>query len=439
MSNDRAIAAVTATLRALLFRSVTTVPDLNSPQVTARPPDRARAAVPGNLINLFLYQTSLDAAWRNQPMPPARSGDGGRPPLPLKLSYLVTAYGDNDDEVISHRLLGVAMSVLHSRPVLTAADIAVALPGSGLEYQVERVKITPYPVPLDEVSRMWATFQTGYRISVSYEASVVLIDDLTAAEAALPVLAVGKGDVGPTVVPQLPPVLEFAGAPGDQLGVRPGEGVTLSGRGLGGVTHVVFNGPHLPETRLAPSSVGVDRVVVTVPGQQSGQQLLPAGTAMVTALVEPPGGQVLASNGVPVGLVPTLAEPLPLAADLVNQAATVTVSCVPPVAAGQTVALIVGERVVPGQRAATARSQIDFALTGFTAGTYPVRLDVDGWRSIPIAGQDNAAGGGQPPAAVAADLGPVAAAGAQGAPGVGDVPQESLFDPRQVVELRDAP
>jgi hypothetical protein len=42
MSNDRAIAAVTATLRNMLFQAVSNDADLAGTTVTTRPPDRAR-------------------------------------------------------------------------------------------------------------------------------------------------------------------------------------------------------------------------------------------------------------------------------------------------------------------------------------------------------------------------------------------------------------
>ena len=67
MSNDRAIAAVTSTIRNLLFKAVSNDADLAGTTVTTRPPDRARQdGGTGNQINLFLYRTSIDAAWRNQ-------------------------------------------------------------------------------------------------------------------------------------------------------------------------------------------------------------------------------------------------------------------------------------------------------------------------------------------------------------------------------------
>ena len=199
MSNNAAIAAVTATLTNMIQAAVAADATVSSGTVTARPPDRARQGAAGNQVNLFLYRTSIDAAWRNQDPPAIRPGESGQPPLPLVLSYLITAYGEDDDEILAHRLLGIAMGVLNDRPVLSRSQIASALPapGSDLQNQVERVRITPFPIPQDEISRMWTTFGTGYRLSVSYDAAVVLIDSTRPVAAATPVLMRGRQDTGP--------------------------------------------------------------------------------------------------------------------------------------------------------------------------------------------------------------------------------------------------
>ena len=103
------------------------------------------------------------------------------------------------------------MGVLNDRPLLSRPQIASALPppGSDLENQVERVRITPDPRPQDEISRMWATFGTGYRLSVSYDAAVVLIDSTLPVIAPPPVLMRGSGDPGPVVAGTLFPELDW--------------------------------------------------------------------------------------------------------------------------------------------------------------------------------------------------------------------------------------
>src|SRR5438045_1150753 len=103
MSNELAIAAVTTTIRDLLYRRAdATIPGT---AVTTRPPDKARDGNQGPQLNLFLYHTAIDAAWRNMDMPGIQNGEMGFPPLPLTLHYLVTAYGKDDDSSDDHRLL----------------------------------------------------------------------------------------------------------------------------------------------------------------------------------------------------------------------------------------------------------------------------------------------------------------------------------------------
>ena len=173
MSNSLAIAAVTATLRRIIDQGIRN--ELPGTSVTTKPLDKAETAA--NLINLFLYQMTVSAAWRNTDMPrQTKPGETGQPPLALNLYYLVTAYGKADessDPPQSHRLLGRAMSALHDHPVLSSDDIKSALPVADqslydLYDQIEHVRITPQPLNLDEMSKLWTSFQAKYRISAAY-------------------------------------------------------------------------------------------------------------------------------------------------------------------------------------------------------------------------------------------------------------------------------
>jgi len=385
LSTNRAIAAVTATLRNMLFQALSGDATLSGTIVTTKPPDQARqGGGTGNQINLFLYQTSIDAAWRNQDLPPARPGELSQPPLPLVLSYLMTAYGEDDDEILAHQLLGAGMQVLNDQPVLPAGAITQALSGTGLEAQPDRVRITPHPIPMDEISRLWATFSTGYRISVSYDASVVLIDNSQPITAPLPVLARSAGDLGPNAAARVAPYIQAALLPGGLPGGRPGDAITLTGRGLAGVTQVQVSGNALGEPLLlAATAISDQAVTVQLPADPP----MPAGIAAVSARLTAADGSTLASNSVPLALVPVLTNQAPMSATLADGAATVQVNCSPPVLAGQTVQLVLNEQLVAGPPAAgpEPRSSLSFALQGFTAGSYVVRLRVDGQDSIPVA------------------------------------------------------
>ena len=95
MSNGKAIAAVTASLRALLDAKLKAA----NPNVTTSSPDKAHDEK-GDRVNLFLYHTQVEPSWRNTDMPRQnKPGETGHPPLPLNLYFLLTAYSDDKNEV----------------------------------------------------------------------------------------------------------------------------------------------------------------------------------------------------------------------------------------------------------------------------------------------------------------------------------------------------
>jgi len=391
MSTNAAIAAVTATLTNMIQSAVSADATVSSGKVTAHAPDVARQGTTGNQINLFLYRISTDAAWRNQDPPSIRPGEIGQPPLPLVLSYLITAYGENDDEISAHRLLGIAMAVLNDTPVLPRSQIASALPapGSDLQYQVERVRLILDTPPQDEISRMWTTFGTGYRLSVSYDASVVLIDSTRPVVAATPVLMRGEQDSGPVAAGSPFPQIQLAVPPNLQPAAQPGDVLTLVGNCLGAVTGVLVTHPLAAQPlTLTPLSVTASQVTVQLPDPPS----LPAGIGTVAATFEALMDQTpgvapvtVTSNAAPVALAPQLVSEAQLTAKLTKTGtATVTVNCSPAVQPQQTIALIVGTQLVSLPPVQAASSQLSFNLQGSTAGTYLLRLRIDSVDSIPV-------------------------------------------------------
>src|SRR4051812_41849924 len=94
MSNYMALATVTATLSQLVQEAINSQ-TLMLPTVTHMRPDGTGLPSPG--VNIFLYQVTPNAAWRNVDLP-ARNSDGQlitRPRVALDLHYLLTFYGDD--------------------------------------------------------------------------------------------------------------------------------------------------------------------------------------------------------------------------------------------------------------------------------------------------------------------------------------------------------
>ena len=178
MSNPLAIAAVTAALRTRLTAVATplageTTTDLSDTQVTTLPPDKAGQSEDHSQVNLFLYQVLPSASGRNLD---ARGVAGRKPALAIELFYLLTFYGRNANELLSQRLLGRAMSLLHSNPSLEPAELSGALADADAHLASDRVRLYPHIMPSEEMVRLWGTFQVKFRLSVAYRAAIVLID-----------------------------------------------------------------------------------------------------------------------------------------------------------------------------------------------------------------------------------------------------------------------
>lgn len=391
MSNSLAIAATTLTLHHLLLTQIPALdPELADLEVTAQPLDLARKGVSKSQLNLFLYQTVVNAAWRNQDMPrQLRPGETGQPPLALNLHYLLTAYGrgDSDNDALSHRVLGGAMSVLHDHPLLGRQEIALALGSSELAEQFERLRLTPLPVGIDDISKLWTVFQTQYRISAAYEVTVVLIDSRTPIRAPLPVL---KRGVGAAAAPA--PVLREIQPPQAQQAARLGEDIDILGQQLSSAAAVlVFTSPRLATpVKLQPLAGGAsDRIRVHLPDLVEDSLALTRwapGGYTCSLILQPPGQPAVASTPVAFALAPRITvSPNHAAPGTV----ALTLTCAPRLVEGQRVLLVFGDRPVEPTSITTPAdisqpSALTFSVPDVAAGIYLVRLRVDGVDSIPV-------------------------------------------------------
>jgi hypothetical protein len=324
MSNALAIAAVTTTLKRMLKQA------FDTEDITSEPLDRAAGPSSKARVNLFLYQTSLNGAYRNLDVPPPGSGTLNHPaPLALDLHYLLTPYSDESDELTEHRLLATAMRVLHDNAILspefirqsTEADVQLA--ASDLHQQVERVRLTYQPMPLEELSKLWTAFQTPLRTSAAYVASLVLIESALPRRRPLPVLTRGEQDDGPEVAAATTPQLHgvvYKDVDSRQpalLAARiaehgtPGEIVTLLGQGLGAARTLLVLNPH----ERAASTNGADRDVVarlsplSTRGTSLRIQLDPAqdwiaGALTVAVEYHTPSGKTRRSNPLRFSVAP---------------------------------------------------------------------------------------------------------------------------------------
>jgi hypothetical protein len=416
VSNALAIAGVTAVLRDLLNDGLINhnVSGVIGSTVTVSvlPPDRvvATGGTEASQLNLFLHQVTPNSGWRNEGLP-SRDGSGrqriGNPPLALDLHYLLSAYtgGDLHAEI----LLGYAMQLLHESPVLTRAAIQTALnpsPGvgttlppalraladSGLERQIEHIRITPEYLSTEEISKLWTATQSHFRPTAAYMASVVLIESTRPAVSALPVLSRGPVDiatgrdrgvlVSPDLVPPFP-MLERVAPAGEQPVARLGEVVDLVGQHLDGANREVVLASDrfsIEETLAAAATGGAGLVQFTIPVARAAD--FPVGVYRVAArMVRPAEIDPRETNRLAMTLAPHITG-LPVVV-VRNGAGTAsfTIDFHPALRGGQSVTLLLGMRAFAPEPFAPPVTSLDFVIPEAPVGNHLARLRIDGIES----------------------------------------------------------
>ena len=234
MSTSIAIGLVSESLKSLLEDEFT---GMNaSAEVTILPPDQASSD--NRRVNLFLFKVEESPYLRNKEWEadPNNPGQLIPPPLSLHLHYLITPYGPNDDilgNIAVHQILGEAMRIFYEFAIVPGQYLA-----AGLLNAREQIKISQTHLDLDELSKIWSTFDVPFRLSVAYEVSVVQIDQIAAPATSIPprVLNIGVPQVrAPFNIPRIIGVSPIALAAGAQL--------TFNGENLDGwLAYVTISG-----------------------------------------------------------------------------------------------------------------------------------------------------------------------------------------------------
>lgn len=382
MSAFSAIAAVTATLRNLLENAAHEDPELLDTTVTTQALGLARGSNTNNQLNLFLYNTTLNTAFGNAPMPrQVRNGEQGPPPLALNLKYLITAYGQANNNVNAHRLMGRSMSVLHDHPLLGSAEIEGAYPGADLHEQFEGLRITPDLLSLDDMSKLWTSFQTEYRLSTGYEVSVVLIESQRSARTPLPVLTRGENDRGAIVEPSLVPpfpTLSRIELPNRQITAFMGDNLNIQGHHLSGDTvSAVFRHPRLSEPITMLATVVSDQeITVQIPNTPADWAAWRVGFYTLEIHITRAGEQDRVSNALPLSLGTRISNIIP-ANPIPSGDISFTLTCHPQIQAEQRPTLLLGHREVLEPIFPTFDT-LTFAAADVAVGRYYLRLRVDG-------------------------------------------------------------
>jgi hypothetical protein len=139
-------------------------------------------------LSVWLYRIVRDEERLNAP--PERIGPNlvRRPPLPLRLHYLITPItrvqsqtGPETEQVI----LGKILQTFNDHPTLRGTDLQGDFTGTEIALNARLETLT-----LEEITRVWDALEGSYQLSVSYEVSVVNIESAMEPERVSPVLAV---------------------------------------------------------------------------------------------------------------------------------------------------------------------------------------------------------------------------------------------------------
>lgn len=401
MSNHLAIAAVTAALGRLIQDGL----DRDVPGATVsfdRPGGQGDANRRG--VTLFLFQLTPNPHLRNLDLP-LRDGEArrrSRASAAYDLHYLISAYG-TAATFEPERVLGSVVRRLHEHAVLgrdliraALADPANAasLAGADLAEAPELVKLSPTPLSLEELSKLWSIlFQTAYRPSIAYRATTVQIEAEREVGRAVPV-RLPRGWVVPMAEASVESV---RAADGPQAPIVWGGRVVLSGRGfrLPGATILIGGAPAEPETVTDGSAE-----IVLAPASLGGRTLRAGiGTAAIRLPAPPDSPPALARQSAPCPFLlrPRLAiPPGAIAAGPPDgegrRDGTIAVDLSPPLAEGQRARLRL-DRVSPRPPLSVVLApafdstpsypltRVPFGFAGLPAGTWLVRGEVDGAES----------------------------------------------------------
>ena len=381
MSNFLGIAACTAALQQVLQGPVKSA--VSGATVGFSRPDGS-SGQQAPLVNIYLYQVTPNAAYRNADTP-TRRADGTlvqRPQAALDLHYLFTFHGD-DSKLEPQRMLGAVAGTLESQPLLSTDNIAAAvvefgfLAGSGLESQLERIRFTPTALTLEEFSKLWSVFfQVEYSLSAAYQASVVLIQSDDTPKSALPV-QLRNVYAQPFRWPRVNQVIAQGGA---ELPIATGTTLLIQGTQLrGNPTLVTIEGQELTPATVTDTAL----TLVVPPSLHAGVQ----GLQVLQKLQMGTPAQAhrgFESNIAPFVLRPTIKNPP------APSGGGVKLDLVPNIGVGQRAVLLLNTLAGSPPAAFTSAPFLSNADTGTIVipadnvppGKYLVRVQVDGAESL---------------------------------------------------------
>jgi hypothetical protein len=124
----------------------------------------------GAIVSLFLYRVTMNEHLRNVSRVNRPSASGV--PLSLDLHYLMTVWADG--ALAEQTILAWAMHEIYRHPVLDQSSLSPeAQWGPG-----EVIQLIPAELTNEDIMRIWDAIEPTYRLSVSYIARMVRIEEI---------------------------------------------------------------------------------------------------------------------------------------------------------------------------------------------------------------------------------------------------------------------
>jgi hypothetical protein len=124
-------------------------------------------------ISLFLYRIAANTSRRN--LPPTTGADGRRfrPPIPVDLYYIATAWAPT--AVRQQRLLGWAIRMFEDVPILPTGLLNNYGPEPEIFKQGETVEVVLDSLTLQDLNNFWGVSKSSLQLSVGYVARMLHI------------------------------------------------------------------------------------------------------------------------------------------------------------------------------------------------------------------------------------------------------------------------
>jgi hypothetical protein len=176
MSDFSAIRAISESLRILIGNNIV----LPGVTVTEQSPsDMELAGING--VSVWLYKVTRHEFTLNQTVSRPTLNQRAHPPLPVTLHYLISF--NMNDALDEQLLLGRILQLFNDAPQLSGSNLQGSLIGSDDVFRIRLEMLT-----LEELTRIWNALQQPYRISITYQVDVVLLDSARPYELTTPVI-----------------------------------------------------------------------------------------------------------------------------------------------------------------------------------------------------------------------------------------------------------